>query len=176
MQPRTDQDVTLVRRLAEADETAFAELYDRYAGAMLRAAGAILGRDHDAQDAVQEVFLALARRRKALAGVRNLRAYLFTALRRQCGRCVARRDRAALALSVVAEQAPGRQVGGDGEFGDRLARAMAALPRAQREVLMFKIDGDLTFAELADVMGISPNTAASRYRYALEKLRASMEA
>ena len=38
-----------------------------------------------------------------------------------------------------------------------------------------KIDGQLTFAEIGRVLGVSPNTAASRYRYALEKLRAMLQ-
>ena len=36
---------------------------------------------------------------------------------------------------------------------------------------MAKLWEDLTFAAIADALGISPNTAASRYRYALDKLR-----
>ena len=41
-------------------------------------------------------------------------------------------------------------------------------------MVALKIDGGLTFAEIAAVIGISANTAASRYRYALEKLRAAL--
>ena len=44
----------------------------------------------------------------------------------------------------------------------------------QREVIALKVDGGLTFAEVAACLGVSPNTAASRYRYALEKLRAAL--
>ena len=41
----------------------------------------------------------------------------------------------------------------------------------QQEVVVLKIWGELTFQEIADTLDISGNTAASRYRYALEKLR-----
>ena len=167
-----DQDSAFLRRLAAGDSAAYGRLYDRYAPAMLRAAATMLGSVHDAQDAVQEVFLAVARARRRLAAVRNLRAYLFTALRHQCGRQSARRVRAAVAASsAAAVEAETRGLGHD----DRLARALAALPDEQREVLTLKIDADMTFAELAEALGIRPNTAASRYRYALEKLRASLE-
>jgi RNA polymerase sigma-70 factor (ECF subfamily) len=57
---------------------------------------------------------------------------------------------------------------------DALAAAVAALPDAQREVVALKIDAGLTFAEIAAVTGTSLNTAASRYRYALEKLRTAL--
>ena len=73
---------------------------------------------------------------------------------------------------------PGPALGGaedPRERGSRLDRALAALPREQREVMALKIDGGLTFAQVAAVLGIRPNTAASRYRYALGKLRRSLE-
>jgi RNA polymerase sigma-70 factor (ECF subfamily) len=53
---------------------------------------------------------------------------------------------------------------------------LAALPEEQRTVVAMKIKGELTFEEIAAALEVSANTAASRYRYALEKLRASMGA
>jgi RNA polymerase sigma-70 factor (ECF subfamily) len=44
------------------------------------------------------------------------------------------------------------------------------LPPAQSEVVVLKIWEGMTFAEIGEVLGESPNTAASRYRYALQKL------
>jgi RNA polymerase sigma-70 factor (ECF subfamily) len=52
--------------------------------------------------------------------------------------------------------------------------AVAGLPPAQREVLALKVDGGLTFVEIATVIGTSINTAASRYRYAIEKIRTTI--
>jgi RNA polymerase sigma-70 factor (ECF subfamily) len=49
--------------------------------------------------------------------------------------------------------------------------AMTHLPESQREVLVMKIWGKLTFPQIAEALDISPDTAASRYRYALSKLR-----
>lgn len=49
--------------------------------------------------------------------------------------------------------------------------AIRRLPVEQREVLVMKVWGELTFAQIAKVLGLSVNTAASRYRYALEGLR-----
>jgi len=50
-------------------------------------------------------------------------------------------------------------------------KALAKLPREQREVIVLKIWHGYTFAEIADVACISANTAAGRYRYGLEKIR-----
>ena len=49
--------------------------------------------------------------------------------------------------------------------------ALTRLPDMYREVVTLKVWGELTFAEIADVLGIPANTAASRYRYGLEELR-----
>ena len=55
-----------------------------------------------------------------------------------------------------------------------LRRALQALPDDQRQVVVLHVWGELTFLQVAEVMGISANTAASRYRYALAKLRDAM--
>ena len=52
-----------------------------------------------------------------------------------------------------------------------LATSIDRLPHEQREVLVMKIWNDLTFAKIAEALEISPNTAASRYRYALAALK-----
>lgn len=50
-------------------------------------------------------------------------------------------------------------------------RCLAEIPRDQREVIVLKIWQDLTFREIADIVGLSPNTVAGRYRYGMAKLR-----
>ena len=58
---------------------------------------------------------------------------------------------------------------------ERLTQALTMLPPEQREVLSLKIAGELTFAQIGEVLSVSQNTAASRYRYALEKLHAVLK-
>lgn len=55
-----------------------------------------------------------------------------------------------------------------------LRKAVEELSNKLREVVTMKIWGGLTFAEISESLGISPNTAASRYRYALEQLAHAM--
>ncbi len=57
------------------------------------------------------------------------------------------------------------------EKSTALQKAIAQLPDNFRDVLVLKIWGELTFARIADILEIPANTAASRYRYALEALR-----
>jgi len=159
--------------LAAGREEAFEALYDRYAARLYRAALGMLGRSADAEDAVGEVFVAMVRSREKLAGVRDLTSYVFAALRHAAVRCASRRARAGQALRAAAAEAAGQAKRADcgDPRADRLDEALRALPAEQREVIALKVDGELTFAEIGEVLGVSVNTAASRYRYALESLR-----
>ena len=56
-----------------------------------------------------------------------------------------------------------------------LERAVKNLPEIYREVVTLKVWGELTFQQIAETVGIPLNTAASRYRYALEHLRAALK-
>jgi RNA polymerase sigma-70 factor (ECF subfamily) len=107
-----------------------------------------------------------------------LTAYLFTSLRHAAARIGARWPReSTLSETMINSTAAFDSQCEDraGPFDERLQRALAALPTEEREVIALKIDGGLTFAEIAEVLGVSSNTAASRYRYALEKLRDALK-
>jgi RNA polymerase sigma-70 factor, ECF subfamily len=168
---------TLGERLAAGDPEAFAALYDRLAGRLYNTACTMTDSLPDAEDAVHDLFVELARCRDRLAHVADLDAYVFTMLRHAISRRHRRRDVDRRALDAI-----GRQRARAGRLetppveppDDALTAAVAALPPAQREVLALKIDGGLTFAEIAAVIGTSINTAAGRYRYAIEKIRASI--
>ncbi len=156
--------------LAQGRPEAFAELCDLCAARMLSVARALTGSAADAEDAVQQTFLDLYRSRRALGRAERPEAYAIVALRRAALRL---RDRVRKLEELSHEQADPAQVpeyGGAEESGD-LARALERLPAEQREVLALKIDGGLSFVEIGAALAISPNTAASRYRYALEHLR-----
>jgi RNA polymerase sigma-70 factor (ECF subfamily) len=166
---------TLPPALAAGDEQAYATLYDILGERLFRVAVAITGSHEEARDLVQELFVAMVRSRDKLAEVENLAAYMFASLRRLAIRTINRSRRNAAALAGRARQEaaasnPGKSPSGN----EHLESALAALGTPQREVIALKIDGGLTFAEIASVLGISANTAASRYRYALENLRAML--
>jgi RNA polymerase sigma-70 factor (ECF subfamily) len=58
---------------------------------------------------------------------------------------------------------------------ERLLVALAGLPEAQREAFLLQQEGDLSVEEIGAATGVSRETAKSRLRYALAKLRASLE-
>jgi RNA polymerase sigma-70 factor, ECF subfamily len=166
----------LARSLAEGRPEAISAIYDRFGLTLFRLACSMVGSPADAEDAVQEVFVGLVRGRARLGQIANLRAFLFTALRRAALRLAEQRqkERATPAAAFLELAAPSPRTMAV-ERAEQLERALRTLPVEQRELIALKIDGELTFAEIAEVLGISPNTAASRYRYALEKLRAMLE-
>jgi RNA polymerase sigma-70 factor (ECF subfamily) len=156
-------------------DEAVAALYDRFGPALFRTARTLLGRDDLAEDAVQDTFVGLVRAHPALTDVENVRGYLFAALRHAAEklRVRAARERTVPPAELDAVAGAGPRVDDLGR-AVRLEKALRDLPGDQREVIALKIDGGLTFAEIAACLDVSPNTAASRYRYALEKLRAAL--
>ncbi len=156
------------------DAAAYQQAYDRYGSALFRTAMRMLGNQHDAEDAVQEVFAAIVRSRDRLTQVVHLKAYLFTSLRHATARIHRREQQHAMTGLEDAMWSTGCPSEGP-ERTERLWEVVRHLPIEQREVLTMKIQGELTFKEIGAVCGISPNTAASRYRYALEKLKQMLE-
>lgn len=163
--------------LAAGDREAFAALYDRLAVRLFNTACTMTGSTADAEDIVHDLFVELARTRRNLAKVHDLEAYVFTMLRHAAGkrwRRAATDRRARAALGDDRQRAAWAAPEPDRHSHDDLTAAVAGLPEEQRAVIAMKFDGGLTFAEIAGVMGTSRNTAASRYRYAIEKLRGSL--
>ena len=151
-----------------------ASLYDTHAPALFRFLMALTGHEADTRDLLQELFLRVARRPAAEVW-RDPGAWLFRSARNLHGDFSRRRGARERALTRMACEA------GDAEAdppeveesrSPNAAAALAALPVDQRVVVHLKIWENLTFARIAEVLDIPANTAASRYRYALEKLRA----
>jgi RNA polymerase sigma-70 factor, ECF subfamily len=161
--------------LAQGRPEAFAELYDLCAARMLAVARALTGSAADAEDAVQQTFLDLYRSRRALGHAERPEAYAIVALRRTALRL---RDRARSGGELPHELSDlsAREDAEPEERSGDLARALDRLPAEQREVVALKIEGGLSFLEIGAALAISPNTAASRYRYALERLRDALGA
>jgi RNA polymerase sigma-70 factor, ECF subfamily len=124
----------------------------------------------DAEDIVQEAFIKFWRRNHNIEN----RALLYAAVR-SIALDFIRRDSRRARREATAVGETNEFIEPEFEFEDDTQRALAeaidVLPREQREVLVMKIWNELTFAEIAGVLGISQNTAASRYRYALAALR-----
>ena len=154
----------ILQRIENGDETALGELYDCYAPNLYRVLLAILHSPEDAEDALQEVFLRVAKGRMKRA--RDVRTYLHTCARHLALDILRRRKREQSWQESEAEHEVAAL-----ENRTDLQALMWHLPVEQREVIALKVWEEMTFAQIATIVRVSPNTVASRYRYGIEKLR-----
>jgi len=153
----------------------FERLYDEHAQPLYAFLLNLTRDEADTRDVLQEIFVKIARDEKLLAGVREERAFLIRLahnaavdlMRRRGTRERAKENFAAEIISPFAPTFdPDEKL-----FRDALAVALGELPEDQRAVVHLKLWGGLTFAQIAAALDFPPNTAASRYRYGLDKLR-----
>ncbi len=129
--------------------------------------GRALGLSHgEAEDVVQETFVALMQRAEAPSKPEHycVRTFRNRALnyRRSLWRRIAREFESQRWFERSDSENPGER---------EAMGALAALPTDQREVIVLKIWHEYTFEEIGELLEISPNTAAGRYRYGLQKLK-----
>ena len=128
----------------------------------------------DAEDIVQEAFVRFWRQNRDVANrgllYATVRSVALDLIRKDSRR--ARRE--AEAYSDAAQTIE-PQFEDDDDSQGLLAGAINRLPHEQREVLVMKVWNDLTFLEIGEGLGISQNTAASRYRYALAALKRDLQ-
>lgn len=152
------------------------QLYDAHADALYAFLLQLTRCEADAADLVQEVFAKLWRRPDWMARWRNPRAALLRmghnafidSLRRRTVRRRAVETYATDWQCFVGEDDP------DPDESESVIRALAELPAEQRAVVHLKVWESMTFRQIARALRISPNTAASRWRYATDKLRVSL--
>lgn len=151
------------------------QVYDAHADALYSFLLSCTRNHAQVQDALQEVFLKLARRPSLLEKARDDRRYLLQSahnalrdiVRRSITRTVYEDRHAVEAPSILLPVFPSD----DDAFRIAVEASLDSIPAEQRAVLHLKLWEDLTFAQIAEALEISPHTAASRYRYALDKLR-----
>ncbi len=150
-------------------------LYDAHAQALFAFLLNLTRHEADTRDLLQGIFVKLAREPALLEGVREERAFLLRLAHNAAIDLVRRRSTREknyeqLAAEAVPVFAPSSDLDQQ-SFRQALSDALRELPPDQRAVIHLKLWEGLTFEAIADTLGLSPNTAASRYRYGLDKLR-----
>ncbi len=154
------------------------ELYDRYGEKLYQYLVLKHCSPADAEDILQETFYRFARYSVRWKLIKNPLAFVFRVARNESNRFLKRqlRQRLRSELNPKRQNAIASVIQGPDEKSERLlSDALARLPHEQREVVVLKAFHGLTFEEIARVCGLNSNTAASRYRYGLSKLRLFLE-
>jgi RNA polymerase sigma-70 factor, ECF subfamily len=147
------------------------QLYDRHGAALLLYARGFVADASAAEDLVHGVFLNLLRTRPKVRAAPA--AYLYRAVKNAALNVQRNRAREA---PMPEHEAWFTQSGGNREAALALQAALAELPAEQREAVVMRIWSGMTLEEVAEATGVPANTAASRYRYALDKLRERLKA
>ncbi|MHC5053275.1 MAG: RNA polymerase sigma factor [Planctomycetota bacterium] len=169
----------MTRFRSSPEPEAFEELARRYAATAYRTARAILGPNADAEDAVQECFLRVIRRRATYRPGMRFSVWFLTVLRNICRDEIRRAGRAARQPLPAPERAPAADASTLAERGEQARGARAAFDRLaedEREILALRIHEGLKFAEIAAVCGISEEAAKKRAQRALDRLRRDVAA
>jgi RNA polymerase sigma-70 factor (ECF subfamily) len=162
--------------LAGDDPAAVELLWDRYARDLLALLQSTLCSRHDAEDVLQTLFVRIVQKRRTLAKAGCLDAYVYRMARNEVASYVRRRRRRDERRAGADEWLAPRESGQRGcDLTEQVQTALNRLPRGQREVVVLKTYRDKTFAEIGRLLGVSLNTAASRYRYAMERLRSLLK-
>ncbi len=177
-------DVSLIKRIAQRDQAALAELYDRYTPVLYSIAFKSLKTTEESKEVVLDVFSQvwkIAERYDASRG--RVDAWLFAIIRSRILDKLRSRKRQAkiLAASESSIQIQSHEQNVDpieyvrlSEQRDQVLAALAQLPEAQRQVIELAYYEGLTQSEIADQLGLAPGTVKTRIRLALNKLRIAL--
>ena len=173
------EDKLLVFRCKRGSTEALGRIYEKYKTDMLVLAMALLNDTSAAEDVVHDVFLSFVQAIEKFRLTGSLKGYLLT--------CVANRARNANKAKNqrIIQPEPAEPLSSDSDEPPRsiicneelqqLTCAAAQLPYDQREAIMLHFQAAMTFKAIAKSLDISVNTAKSRYRYGMDKLRLHFE-
>jgi RNA polymerase sigma-70 factor (ECF subfamily) len=170
-------DAILLARLAADDASALDALLARYWSPLVMFIARLAGSPEAAEDAVQETFCRLWERRRTWRVDGSVSGLLFRLARNIAiseHRHLQAEDRAA---GIAIEHAPRHHdapAPPDDALRATLERAIASLPPRRREVFLLRVVHDLSYKEIAAVMGTSPQTVANQLSHALAELRSKL--
>lgn len=179
-------DEQLLQHAARGCSQAQEEVFRRYRSVAYRVAYRLLGNEADALDAVQEAFVKALTHLPGFQGRSSFKTWLLRVvsnaamdLGRQRGRreavsmdALAGRQREDLEPFVLPDSSHALE---REDLRKKLQQALEQLPPAQRQTFVLHAEAELSYREVADVLGISIGTVMSRLYYARQKLRSYLE-
>jgi RNA polymerase sigma-70 factor (ECF subfamily) len=181
--PPVPSDEQLLACFAAGRREALEELFRRYRVPAYRVAHRLLGHEADALDAVQEGFVKALTHLDSFRGQSSFKTWLLRVVSNAAldlGRQRGRREAVSLPGGGLADGDGGGPAVADdptrglerADLRRLLDEALATLPEAQRRTFVLHADAELSYREVAEVLGISIGTVMSRLYYARQKLRA----
>jgi RNA polymerase sigma factor (sigma-70 family) len=169
------EDRLLIWKFKGGSNEALCRIYRKYGDYLLALAAAFLQDINAAEDVVHDVFCKFIESREKFKLAGSLKSFLGTCvvnlardrLRARKSQSCGLDEAAAMALDTNEPE----HYAIFGEDARNLNHAIAQLALEQREVVILHLLGGMKFREIAGLQGISINTAKSRYRYGLQKLR-----
>ena len=150
------------------DNNRLERLIDQYAGTLLRAAAAILGDWHEAEDAVQDTFLRVLEKEPTFRDPDHERAWLLTVTANGCKSRLRARRRHPTTQLLDTLPAPDRET-------CELVEAIQALPANQRAVIHLYYYEGYSTDEIARILGQRPGTVRSHLSRGRETLRKQLK-
>ncbi len=175
-------DEQIVERALAGEAEAFGEIVRRWERRIYALACGMLDSSEDARDATQETFLSAFRNLRGFRGEAKVSSWLHRIAVNQCitrqRRAKVRKEsaledeaaRGGVAYTTPASLSPAR-VAESRQRREIVRRAVQALPAELRQVVLMKEFEELTFQEIADVLGLPPSTVKSRLYTALRQLQ-----
>jgi RNA polymerase sigma-70 factor (ECF subfamily) len=174
------EDKLLVYRSKRGSQAALPRIYGKYKRNLLLLAMSLLNDRTASEEVVHDVFVSFVKGLDNFRLTGSLKSYLMTCVAnhaRNWNKAEHRRSnpgadperafagcaQGPLELIICNEQM------------ERLSNVLAKLPFEQREVVMMHLHASMTFRDIAGTLQISPNTAKSRYRYGIDKLRSLLK-
>ncbi len=182
--PKSDDEVLLARYVAGSIE-AFDALVARHSGALFAYIRGMVGSHEEAEDFFQETWARVIRHAASFR-CGTVRGWIWRIAKNAVIDRVRRRkpddsldrpineDGMLLSDHLAAEGFPIPEQVESADLGRRIAACAARLPQAQREVFLMRMVGDLSFAEIAEILEIPLNTALGRMHYAVTRLREAL--
>ena len=176
-------DEDLMRAYAAGDAGAFETLYGRHRLKLYRYLLRRLRDNALADELFQDVWQRVIAARAGWAPDAGFATWLYTIAHHRLGdhwRALKHRppapEDADLRTARLADPDTPERVLSEFERRRELQLALDALPEEQREVLLLRLEQELTLEEIGDVTGVGRETVKSRLRYAMDKLRARLPA
>jgi len=183
MDDRQDDDHALMLAYAAGDAQAFRSLYERHRGGLYRFILYRVDGRPAADELFQETWSRVVAARRRYRPDARFRTWLYQiahnlvidSYRRKRPQAGGEEGERILAMQAADEREQPERVLSDFELRRHLQRALEQLPDEQRSVFLLRMEQGLGLEEIATITGVGRETAKSRLRYALKRIREQLQ-